>query len=65
MSKTGGYTALLAEDVKPDDAGGSSSQSDQSKESRANDISHLVKRKKPNETTNNPAESSPAKKKAS
>ncbi|XP_031637897.1 histone-binding protein N1/N2-like [Contarinia nasturtii] len=64
MSKTGGYTALLTEDVKSGGAEGSSSG--QSEKPKANDISHLIKRKKDtsDEIANNPNESSPAKKKA-
>lgn len=65
MSKSGGYTALLAEDAKPHEDVGSSS--DQIQKPKANDISHLIKRKKPdapNETATTQDESSPAKKKA-
>lgn len=54
----GGYGALLTEDVKAAKAGeGSSSQSDKPK---ANDISHLIKRKKPEASD----DASPAKKPA-
>ncbi|XP_055309154.1 protein NASP homolog isoform X2 [Sitodiplosis mosellana] len=65
MSKSGGYTALLAEDAKSDGTVGSSTE--QAQKPKANDISHLIKRKKPdttNEAANVPDESSPAKKKA-
>lgn len=65
MSKSGGYTALLAEDVKSDGAVGSSSV--ESPKPKANDINHLIKRKKPDTPTegaNIPDELSPAKKKA-
>lgn len=58
----GGYSALLAEDVKVDKdaAGSSSSSSKQTEKPKANDISHLVKRKKPD--TSAEADASPAKK---
>lgn len=65
MLKSGGYTALLAEDAKSD--GAASSSTEQAQKPKANDISHLIKRKKPdapNENANIPDESSPAKKKA-
>lgn len=62
----GGYGALLAEDVKADKADkageGSSSQSDKPK---ATDISHLIKRKKPDTPSGSANdEASPAKKTA-
>lgn len=63
----GGYSALLAEDVKIDkDAGSSTSSNEPAEKPKANDISHLIKRKKPDTsaeaTSNNDA--SPAKKPA-
>lgn len=59
----GGYGALLAEDAKGAKAGESSvSQSDKPK---ANDISHLIKRKKPEASAENASgDASPAKKPA-
>lgn len=65
MSKSGGYTALLTEDAKSDGTAGSSTEPAQ--KPKANDISHLIKRKKPDtpvEASTTPDESSPAKKKA-
>lgn len=61
----GGYSALLTDDVKSDKVGASSS--DQSAKPKANDISHLVKRKKPDaasEGSSNSDAASPAKKPA-
>lgn len=65
MSKSGGYTALLAEDANLD--GTIVSSNDQAQKTKANDISHLIKRKKPdvsNDATSVSEEPSPAKKKA-
>lgn len=62
----GGYSALLAEDVKPS-GGGEASTSAQTEKPKANDISHLIKRKKPdtaNESSSNTEAPSPAKKPA-
>lgn len=62
---TGGYGTLLAGDSKSDGTdAGSSTQSDKPK---ANDISHLIKRKKPDPSTESTTTSdglSPAKKQA-
>lgn len=65
----GGYGALLAEDVKAAKAGESSSSSSQQPDKpdkpKANDISHLIKRKKPEASAENASEeASPAKKPA-
>lgn len=65
MITKGGYGALLAEDVKAAKAGESSSSSQQPEKPRANDISHLIKRKKPEASAENASEeASPAKKPA-
>lgn len=56
---------MLAEDVKAAKAGESSSSSQQPEKPRANDISHLIKRKKPEASAENASEeASPAKKPA-
>lgn len=55
----GGYGALLTEDAK----GAKESSSTQADKPKANDISHLIKRKKPESSTDDQSdEASPAKK---